>query len=785
MRDEPASVHGDAPLRETPWIYWGVVALSLLLVEETLADARDPWFYAFGWWLVALAIGLSLRQVSKSLVRLAPTPILMSLLAIGFVAPFIQTAWSASLGTTSLPMELQFLSSLRNTILLLSVIPKGNHLHPLVVVATVFIAICAAAQSDYPLLLTTIAVWGALAAIWMASTLTAGGREKPPFPVSAVSFIVISFLLLSGWHATLPSGGGSVLAEWLNSSGGSTKHSSDARSGVGDGDASANDGEKPESDGGVGKKFVESHERSFYDALTEVYGERYKPKDMQRAVPLPMELLVGHQRSKSHQASREFALNRKTPKRRLALKDRAATALLYVTGPTPIHLRLRTYAIFDGDVWHDVDESEAHSEIQVDGERWLQMGSLVDRISAEPVTHTIRVGGYSDRMVPLPTLARAFRIGLVNRGDFFIQPSAEVIWLSGEHAKVVGGEVIESHSDTLYENQITSDLMASASPDHLYRWLPDDPRLRATLAETVRSWTDASNDQWRKAQAIIQRLRADFVHESIGEGSIPASSDIGEFLSQTHRGPDYMFATAAALLLRELGCSTRLALGYYAGPEHFDAWSRSTPIQSTQLHTWAEVLVAGRWVPVEPTPGYTLLVPRWTWFTAIQTLARDVSEIILQRPAIAIATALSIIALIRCRSILLDTIYTLVCLAALWGRREGGLQWTRWLLDRRLRLAGRPRPASLSLRRWLETETRAAGTSAISLRRFLARFDSATYGQRPPEGEAEDAKVCSAVIKQWTTTRLRGQPQKQAARKLRLGKWLKSAFSRPEAFADA
>jgi hypothetical protein len=785
MQRKQVAIHGRAPLRNAPWIFWSVAALSLLIAEETLADARDPSVHAFGWWLVTLVFGFILRIVSRTALPLESTATLMSLLAMGFLTPFVFTYWSNSFGTTALPMELQLLSSLRNMILLIAFIPRRNHLQPLVVVATVFVAIFAAAQGSHPLLLATIAVWGALAAAWMASTLTAVGREKPPFPFAAVSLIVIAFVLLSGWHAILPSAGGSVLAEWLNSSGGTSTKSSDARSGVGDGDASTDDGENPESDGGDGKKFVESHERSFYDALTEAYGEPYKPKDVQRAVPLPMQLLVGHQRAKSHQASREFSLNRKTTKRKLSLKDRAATSLLYVTGPTPIHLRLRTYAVFDGDVWHDVDESDAHSELRVERERWLQIGSVVTNLSAEPVAHTLKVGAYSDRMVPLPALTREFRIGLVNRGDFFAQPSDEVIWLASENAKIVGGEIIETISDTVVMGQISPDLMTSAPANDLYRWIPDDPSLRETLSATVRNWTDASGDRWQEVQAIIHRLRTDFVHEPAREGSIPTSSDIAAFLTTNRKGPDFLFATAAALLLRELGCSTRLAVGYYAGPEHFDAWSRSTPIQPSQLHTWAEVLIAGRWIPVEPTPGYRVLGPQWTWSGRIRHLAHTLYGFVLRHPAVAMASALSLVAIIRCRLILLDTVFTLVCLLGLRYRGKESLQWTRWLLDRRLRLAGRPRPASLSLRRWFAKETVVPEMAGASLQAYLARFDSATYGREPAIGDAADAEICRSVIDHWTIARLDGRARlkNRSSRRLQTGR--QSADPRPEVLTNA
>lgn len=775
MMNESSAPQADTFMSRTGWIFGGIVALSLLLAEEAVTDPRDPWHDALGRWIVALVIFFVLRQVSRSIGSLDKPPILMTLLLLGFVAPIISSYWKA------LPVELQLLLSLRNLILLLSAIPRRDQFQPLVVVATVFVAIFSAAQGSHPFLLTTIAAWGALAAIWMASTMTTAGGERPPFPLAAVSIIVMAFVLLSGWHATLPSAGGSPLAEWLNSSGGTSKQSSEARSGVGDGDAST-DGENPESDGGEGKKFVESHERSFYDAFTEVYGEPFKPKETQRAVPLPTQLMVAHQRARSHQASRKFALDRKSPTQKRRLKDRPATALLYVTGPTPLHLRIQTYAIFDGETWHDVDESQAQRELSVEGERWLQLGSVTEQVLTEPVAHSIRVGAYSDRMVPLPTLTREFRIGLVNRGDFFTQPSAEVVWLAGENAKIIGGEVIETISDTIDEDRITSELMTGHSAGPLYRWIPDDPQLRATLSGTLKNWIDARSDPWRNVQSILHRLRQDYVHESIEEGTIPQSSDIVAFLTKTRRGPDYLFATAAALLIRELGYSSRLAIGYYAGPQHFDLWSRTTPIQSTQLHTWTEVFVAGRWIPLEPTPGYLTLGPRRTWAGTVQLTLHRMRELILRHPALTTASALSVVAMIVFRSMMFDLVYTLICSIALRIQRDDRLRWAHWLLDRRLQLVGQPRPPSTSLRRWLAIATRRDPSEGVLLHQFFSRFESAVYGANIPGDQKDEMDICKTIIRHWTTTRLR-RAFSPTPSKIRDG--LTSSYDRQEVITNA
>ena len=78
-------------------------------------------------------------------------------------------------------------------------------------------------------------------------------------------------------------------------------------------------------------------------------------------------------------------------------------------------------------------------------------------------------------------------------------------------------------------------------------------------------------------------------------------SAIGEFL-QTRSGYCTHYATAFALLARELGVPARVALGYAPNPER--SADGSYVVTMLQLHAWAEVWLDGiGWVGVDVTPA--------------------------------------------------------------------------------------------------------------------------------------------------------------------------------------
>jgi Transglutaminase-like enzymes, putative cysteine proteases len=74
------------------------------------------------------------------------------------------------------------------------------------------------------------------------------------------------------------------------------------------------------------------------------------------------------------------------------------------------------------------------------------------------------------------------------------------------------------------------------------------------------------------------------------------------FLTQTKAGFCQQYATAMAVLVRELGLPARVAVGYQAGTLQDDG---RYLVQSDDAHAWVEVFFEGYgWLQFEPTPGH-------------------------------------------------------------------------------------------------------------------------------------------------------------------------------------
>ena len=78
-----------------------------------------------------------------------------------------------------------------------------------------------------------------------------------------------------------------VLAGMMPTSGGTLWNDPDARGGVNDGDNEVAASERPESVGFTQSEiYLDTDRPSLYDAFNEMYGEPYKPREMQRMVAL-------------------------------------------------------------------------------------------------------------------------------------------------------------------------------------------------------------------------------------------------------------------------------------------------------------------------------------------------------------------------------------------------------------------------------------------------------------------------------------------------------------------
>ena len=178
---------------------------------------------------------------------------------------------------------------------------------------------------------------------------------------------------------------------------------------------------------------------------------------------------------------------------------------------------------------------------------------------------------------------------------------------------------------------------------------------------------------------------------------------VSEFLFETKRGPDYLFATSAVWLLRSLDYPARFVSGFYAKPDRYEARTGLTPILSEDVHCWAEVLLQrDYWVTLEPSPGYTVLLPPLSLMERIAGILNLVYTRLLRYPFTSGAILfLLVIGFVFRRRIMDLGDVSILRIRALINRNYSALN-TMQTIDRRCQRVGLPRPRGVSPRRWLE-----------------------------------------------------------------------------------
>ena len=136
--------------------------------------------------------------------------------------------------------------------------------------------------------------------------------------------------------------------------------------------------------------------------------------------------------------------------------------------------------------------------------------------------------------------------------------------------------------------------------DDLRRYLalpPDDARLGAI----ARAWTAGATSDRERARLVMQHLaRPPFVYsrDMADPGTTPP---LDYFLETSHSGHCEYYASAMAILLREVGVPTRNVTGFSGA--HYNAYGRYWSVLSGDAHAWVEVYLPREgWVTFDPTP---------------------------------------------------------------------------------------------------------------------------------------------------------------------------------------
>jgi protein-glutamine gamma-glutamyltransferase len=739
-----------------------LTAIATITAELALAEPGDsagrPLAFAVGWVALALAARWWLVRRGRARMQAAATVAL----AAAFVAPLALAAGRAAWSGRPGPLELTLLSSLRNLSLGLAAASHHRSLAKLAAMASLFLILVSASTADGPFVVGAMGLYAIVGGAWLVLghwrglRLTHGDGESRRFPaiplLGAFAFVGLAVAVA----AAGPTRAAVALAGFFPSSGGTSWDDPDARGGVGDGDNEVKGAEKPESIGYADSDvYLDTDRPSLYDAFNDLYGEPSKPKRHERMIALSNQNIAEQRErpAENLQANRQFSAVRRGGARptRGRPGDRDARALLYVLGRTPLHIGLAAYDLFDGRNWTEAAPPRIHRPLALErrGAPWFRVDRPDSRLFAGRVAHTIKIGGLDSSVLPAPAHVSAFRVGEVDRADYF--GWAHDGMLKMEERTIPSSTVVETEAWVVDVDALAS-IDFPARPNRR-----DNPRLGPAASALRRSWVEGRTEGWSQVEAVVDGVRR---HAAVDARAVAPSDcdDVVEHFVKAKRGPDYLFATAAAVMLRACGFSTRLVSGLYARPDRYDPRTRHTPIEREDVHVWVEVqLPDGSWVAVEPTPGYELMRPSTTWGD-LSAVIMGVWERIAARPARVTLLATLAFAAVWFRGETSNSLATLIWRAGLHGPPRRVVLRTLALVERRARLGGISRPAGETLRRWYGPLA-VAPDIGPDLDRLLTL---AEWGLYAPEGAASPrwpgADVrdsCRRVVRGWTIGRFR------------------------------
>lgn len=674
------------------------------------------------------------------------------------LADLALTAGPALLSGVVDSLEMLLLSGFRGVAAGLIAV-RGERAIKLAATVGAFVLIFALALTPEWSRVPLLVVGTAAGTLFLIARHTKAGRiATGPFAVGPTAVLLGGVTLLAGVVALrVPSNHASARGwyAFMPSSGGTVEGSDRARSGVGDGPDEVRGGKDARTSGfDRGEVFVNSDHPGLYDAFVESFGEPVKKSEQLKLIGLKRDqILTSDAHTKQDlRSGRSLQLRRSAPRPPGDGQEQAAGALMLVGGPVPLRMTLAVYDVFDPALgeWVETPVPKQNAALYPNvgasgGAGWMK---LVDQPSSPllggEVVHEIRLGDIETDVLPLPAFVTAFKLGRVDRADWFAGGPGHVFRLFGR--RLPAGSVLDVRSrpaDVALKSQDPPVHQASGET------LPLDPRLMSL----AREWTAGIPQGWDQVNAITSAVRH---HGKVGPIETAGVDDaVAEFLFVSRVGQSPQFASATALMLRSLGYQTRLAAGFYADPDKRDRTSGLVRVDRSGAHVWPEVRTAsGAWVAIEPTPGFAVDASkmswqRWlvTWRDAIWSTAHVwISGLVLAVTGF----------LLRVR--LTDWVATVVWRVGLPSDERLAAVSTLRLLELRSRLAGQPRAGGMTLRRFLSTHRGSGQNSGLA--EVIEWASYAPPNCPPPLREIR--KRCIA-----------------AGRELRLTDWMKLASQAP------
>jgi len=281
-------------------------------------------------------------------------------------------------------------------------------------------------------------------------------------------------------------------------------------------------------------------------------------------------------------------------------------ALSYTTSATlPVYLRLTTLDRFTGETWGPL-VGDARGE---NLENFPAPRGLTAATPANIAEVDVTVADVLTNWLPTPYPTTSIT-GV--RGDWFWEPEGLTV------RSITAGARGQEYTASFLEPRPTSEQLAAtgvyptdAPPDTL--GLPDD--VPAIITDTAHAVGDAATSAYDKAIALQSYLRGvEFSYSEeapVDEGFDGTGMDALAVFLERKTGYCVHYASAMAVMARELGIPSRIAVGFQPGDRRFTEGSNIYEVSTDDLHAWPELYFDGvGWLRFEPTPGRGAL-PRY------------------------------------------------------------------------------------------------------------------------------------------------------------------------------
>ncbi|MEO1526347.1 MAG: transglutaminase-like domain-containing protein [Planctomycetota bacterium] len=715
-----------------------LAGLSIVAVACVRFPAESvPWFYAEMVALAACAFGAIVAR-RRQWTRLGS--VMLGLVLVLPIVTAVATRWVG----VPIAFELTGLTLLGTGSFVMATGSKRSR--AMALVASGFLTLFATVINDdyngatIAIVWMSVCVWHLVANHWEQVDLCAVenvSRGSGVRSLTVVSAVVL--MVVGGWAAKDRFGKSNRFGfGFMPTSGGSEWSDPAARNGVGTGDAAIAGVDKAESFGAVETDlFLESTESTLFDMFSDSIGKPKKKNIWERRQGMTSEnVLKAHTRmSRSEKGGSSFSTDRSPPERHMHLKDSVENAVVQWDGPTGIRLAMERFDTFDGVTWTNeaFNREDRLTRRKIGDEVWFfdpkTMKHVFQKSQSEVHHGMLKIIRLNDVRLPVPMMTSGVHIKQIDRQDFYAIDD-DGSWYMPGRVRVPPLTVIHAASLQIREDEFIEKLKPGLAR-------PTD--VSDQLTKLAQEWTSGESTPYAKLRSIVNHLREDFEYDrSVGtEAGVP----VDEFLEK-RAGGVHLFATTAALMAREIGLQSRLVSGFYVRPSALELAAGHSNVLPTDVHLWAEVQLSdGRWVEIEPTPGFREPSYRPTWWLSTKRFVAA------NWPVGLVILALSAL-LYRFRLIWVDALLRVFWWLSLPLGQRRRLGFAMRIIEIRAWMLDRARPKAAPSRDWLMDDLllRADDSLRGRFESFCDLADRVCFGHADRSSDASQRKVIDGVV---------------------------------------